>query len=271
MPIRIDYSPVGTLLNLARSAGEAQGARESAAKDLAFTQMAMQAQTQNAQIAASMRRNDQAFQLQQAAQARQSRTPTRAQPVASPLADQILHRQTVAREWEQQGMDAQMQQLSMIPGLSDRERESIKLGIMGGQSIAQLLKERYVRPEQMELTFAQREARLRITHQNKRDVLESRLRSLDEERQLVGWTPEKDDWQKRYDTATKAIETLDVTYGAMQPAGDAPAASGLNLEVLNTPRPPPASKADLVPGQVYIRNDGKIRRWTGTGMVRLGK
>lgn len=273
MPIRIEHSPVGTLMNLARSAGEAQGARESAAHDLAFTQMALQAQTQNAQIGASIQKNNQAFQLQQAALQRQTRTPTRAVAGATPVTqeiDKVLGRMTTTREWGQEDQAAQLQQLERIPDLSERERESIKLGIMGGQSLTQLLKERTTpKPAQTELSFGQKESRLRVIHQNQRDVWESRLRALDEERMLENWTPDLNKWQTRRDEAVEAIKVLDTKYAQMGATQSGEATStGLNLEVLNKPQTLPATKADAVVGQVYVHGS-KLVRWNGTNFTEI--
>lgn len=212
MPIKIDYSPVGTLMNLARSAGEAQEAQVSAAHDLAFTQMAMQAQTQNAQIASTIRRNDQTFQLQQAAQARQARTPTRAAPGVSPVAqevDQVLQRQAVARDWEQRDTAAQMEQLSTIPGLSDQQRESAKLQIMAGQPLAQILKGR--EPEWVGLTGTQTESVRRQLYQQRRSDLEAERERILDAKLYPGWK-HTEVWQKHLDAIVSRIQSLDIGY-----------------------------------------------------------
>lgn len=272
MPIRIDYSPVGSLMNLARSAGEAQGSRESAAKDLAFTQMALQAQTQNAQIGATIKRNDQAFQLQQAALQRQAGTPTRAVAGATPVTqeiDKVLGRMTTTREWGQEDQAAQMEQLDRIPDLSEHERESIRLGIMGGQSLTQLLKRRAApKPIQAGLSFAQRESRSRNLYQQQRDDIEAERKSIYDELDYEGKTRDAD-WKKRLTAVTERLQAHDAKYATMgvtQP-GEA-TDSGLNLEVLNTPKPFPATKEDMIIGQIYVSGN-RLERWDGTRLTEI--
>lgn len=266
MPIRIDYSPVNSLMNLARSAGEAQGGRENAARDLAFTQMALQAQTDNAQIAATQQRNDQAFQLQRAALARTSRTATSRSQGKSPLAgefDRVLQRQALSRTWDQGDQAAQIEQLGAIPGLTDRERESIKLGIMGGQSLTTLLKER---PEQRTgLTPGQRVSGAKTLWLQQRDDLEAERKSLYEELGYEGKTRDAS-WQQRMDAVTKQIAAHDVSYTRDIMGEGAPSAQ---TATFNTPQKLPQTKAEAVVGQIYVDARGGLWRWTGQDMAKV--
>lgn len=272
MPIRIDYSPVGTLMNLARSAGEAQGARASASQDLAFTQMALQAQAQNNQISASMamQQNSQAFQLQRAALSRQQATPTRAMAQASPVADQVLGRMAVERGWEQLDQTTQMTQLDTLAQsgqYTEAQIEGARLAVMGGQSPAQYLTQK---KEQEGLTPSQRTTHAKTLWLQQRDDLEAERESIYEELKYEGATRTKD-WRDRLATASAKITTHDTAYEQQVLGERTPSTTtgGLNLEVLNKPQPLPATKADLVVGQIYATEGGRLERWTGSHLAEI--
>ena len=293
MPIRIDYSPVGTLMNLARSAGEAQGAREGATHDLAFTQMAMQAQTQNAQIGAAIRRNDQAFQLQRAALARQTRTPTRAAAGPSPVTqefDRVLGRATAAREWEQEDVTIQMEQLERmrVSGqYSEREIESLKLGIMGGQPLTQLLKEKVpAKPAKPLVSIEQRIRQWRQGWEQQLDPIQKRIDLIvkeqmvpynvyDDEGDIVPALQEQAE-KRQVDLRRKLVALKKHQYnlqtqqqqewtGLLQ----GPQAEVRSPDARDTPQSLPSDQSEWEIGQVYRAPDGRIGRWTGRDFERV--
>lgn len=130
MPIRIDYTPVGAALNLARIAGEGAGYQSAFQQDLQLIGLAQ------AQQAASEERRarDQAFALQQAMAGRVAGTPT-ARPTAQyfPSRSQLYSQTPQAQAQAEQ--QAQMQQLDrmLAQGTIDQAvYEQNKLRLLSG-------------------------------------------------------------------------------------------------------------------------------------------
>ena len=143
MPIRIDYSPVPVLLNLAQAAGETKRREEGARLDIAFTQMAMQTATRNAQIAAQMQASDRAFELQKAAAARQERTMMARIQARDPVADSVLERMKWREGVEQEKTQTQLEQLETMRGsMTPEEYERAKLRTMAGGRLSTFREEK---------------------------------------------------------------------------------------------------------------------------------
>lgn len=130
MPITVRYGAPGTLLGLARAAGEGVRRQREAELDLAFIDLGLTAQARNARIAAQIQAQDQAFALQTAAATRIARTPTRA---AAP--DAVLGRMQWREGREELQQQTQMEQLDKMlvaEEINQAQYERAKLGVMAG-------------------------------------------------------------------------------------------------------------------------------------------
>lgn len=134
MPIKIEYAPVGALLGLAQAAGVGQRQQRGAELDLAFVGMSLAAQARNAQIAAGIQAQDQAFALQTAAAARMARTPTRVQPTDSVLGRMQWResQQEFRQEQEQKVQLEQLQKMFEAGDITERQRRQAEMGIEKG-------------------------------------------------------------------------------------------------------------------------------------------
>jgi len=292
MPIQISHSPVGTLMNLARSAGEGQQRREGAAHDLAFTQMALQAQTQNAQIAATMQRNDQAFQLQRAAMERQARTPTRAGAGRGPLVqefDRTLGRMVTVRGWEQQDINTQLKQLEQISGISDARRETERLRIMAGRGPSPTLGREITeaeKPSEPPISTKEQITQWRNFWKQELDPLQKRVDRIVKEK-LVTFNirdaegeivPElqkemenrQADLQRQLAAAqTELYRRKQLQKQEWATISRGPQPDIRTSEIKETPQPLPADRSQWVKEQVYRAPDGRIGRWTGEDFERV--
>ncbi len=184
MPIRISHTPVGALLGLAQAAGERQRQEQGAAADLAFTQMAMQTATRNAEIAARMQAQDRAFDLQEAAAERRERTMTARQQVRSPIGDSVLTRMQWKEGVEQQKTQAQMQQLETMRGsMSPEEYDRAKLRVMGGGRLSTFKEETpgISTGQQLMLTRQRYERERRPYEDSRRDLSQYVVASKDKD------------------------------------------------------------------------------------------
>ena len=137
MPIKIDYSPVETLMELAQATGLARAktagqvsARSTAAEDLAYTRMILNTQAQYAQMGLQARARDQAFALQEAdAAARINRTPI-SQQSFRPFDKMFYQEQQQATE--QQEQFDQIDNMRAQGILDDAQYERAKLGVLAG-------------------------------------------------------------------------------------------------------------------------------------------
>lgn len=133
MAIRVDYSPVAGALNLAQSAGADQGTLARQARDLQLLQFGLQQQ----QVLGQQYAQQQAFDLQRAAQDRMSRTPTaqrQAQyfPSQSELFAQTPQAAQIAQmEVQKQGLQKMLEAGQIDPPTY----EANLLRLQGGQAL----------------------------------------------------------------------------------------------------------------------------------------
>lgn len=181
MAIKVDYSPVGTLLELAKTAGQGAGKRvrsDRAMRALSFALALKREQDQK-------RAQDRAFALQSAMASRIARTPTTTQ---RPQTGSAFDRMILQAAQAKQAQEEQMQQLDRMKesGVIDNTTyEQNKLRIIGNQSV------RF--PEVREPRAAT------IPTSVKRSPFTERIRTLrDEMDQVLQWkyagNPEESPW-----------------------------------------------------------------------------
>lgn len=204
MPIRVDYSPVPALLGLAKAAGEQVAQEKSAQLDIAFTNMAMQTATRNAEIAARIQAQDQAHELQQAALLARTRTTTPRQRVTSPIGDSVLARMQYTDFRNQQSQNAQLRQLDSmrVSGvLTGAEYETAKLGVMGDN---EPLVRSAVQPEKPRLSSAQELMLIRQRYSRERKPYEANRRLIQEWLMSPGLSPDR---KREFEAQLQETET----------------------------------------------------------------
>ena len=130
MPIRVDYSPVGAALSLARTAGEGQNWSQKQARDIELLKFGMARRSSEMEAAA----RDRAFALQEAYASRTLTSSARARtPVADHAAERLKSKQNRQDE-EQQVQLQQLQQMRDAGTIDEKDFETYKLRILGNQS-----------------------------------------------------------------------------------------------------------------------------------------
>ena len=201
MPIKIDYSPVGPLLGLAYAAGEGERRRRGEATDLAFVQMSLAAQARNAQIAAQIQAQDQAFALQQAAAARMAGTPTRVQP-----SDSVLGRM----QWqgEQRGLqrEEQLRQLDEMLASGDITQKQFRQAELGIKTNNEALVREALVPK-VKPPLAATTAVKHIEQRNQRRI--ERQLAVEERKSKLDPYADPEQEKVRVDLAQKRIKELE--------------------------------------------------------------
>lgn len=297
MPITVKYAPVGALLGLAQAAGIGERQQRGEVADLAFIQMSLSAQARNAEIAARMQAQDQAFALQTAAATRIARTPTRVQPT-----DAVLGRmqwQTGQRELQQQ---TQIDQLNMMRAggqIDQAQYERAKLGLMTGNEAlvrgALLPKKPVTKPL---VSFAQEKSYFDDRWKRQLDPIQREIAQLqkesreeyeirDEKGKIV---PElQQQAAQRAAKITNRLNALRIHYRDLQsekdqewvalkqrqPTGQelmpGPTGAARTAEAEAPPIPLPPRRSMWVVGQIYVAPDGRLGRWNGQTFESVGR
>lgn len=271
MAIRIDYSPIRDLVGLAQAAGAGVARQRQAAGDIAFTQMMLTQQTRNVELAARLQASDRAFALQRAALSRAARTPTRAPTMPGPIVTEMVRAQ---RE------EQQLEQLELIPGLSEGEKARMQLNIAAGRTVAEAL------PRPKPVTMAQQIGLWKDRWNRELKPVDAQIKSIrkemltpynvfDDEGEIVPELQKQETHrlqalgkQLREREATRAdiLRRMDQEGGTIR-AGIQPQATGAAREPAAAPTAPmplPARREEAIAGQVYTMPDGSLARWDGT-------
>ena len=247
MPIRISHTPVGALLGLAQAAGERQRSEQSAAADIAFTQMAMQTATRNAEIASRMQAQDRAFDLQTAAAERRERTMIAQRQVRSPIGDSVLERMKWKEGVEQEKTQAQMQQLETMRGsMSPEEYDRAKLRVMGGGRLSTFRDEKpAISTSQQLMLTRQRYSRERRPYEDNRRLLSEWLASPG----LSG--DKRTQYQAQLDKVTQTLGDIEQRQRAEEGAigGGAAVVDPVTREVVPGEAAAAVSPGDVLSGQ----------------------
>lgn len=302
MPIRVDYSPVPLLANLAWAAGEAAAEREqqhedlaysqmilstrlaqiqeqrvrdqmaqaataqSRQQDLAVTQMGISANLQLRQMAQTEATSERAFELQLAHAEQQARTTmARAQavsPLATSLQNQLL-RQGFEQE-EQQASLSQLEQMLATGTIDQAAYERAKLGIL---TEAEGLVTAAIRPrEAKSLTPGQQLDVIRTPYRDERRRTERELSLY--KRMMAEYQLEPDQQQKiqqQIDALLRQLDQLEQAENtAIQQTGLMPATAPA-VKGSVTVEPLPADPKQLQTGHIYALPQGQTGRWTGQG------
>ncbi len=134
MAIRVDYTPVGAALSLARTAGEGQNYARRSAQDAQLLQFALQRQSAADDRAAQ----NQAFALQNAYASRATGTPRSTAATKSPLVDHVAQRMLMQRALGEQATQGQLADLQSARDrglISPLEFEESSLQIKAGDAV----------------------------------------------------------------------------------------------------------------------------------------
>ena len=285
MAIKVQYGDVGDLAGLAQAAGAGAARQRREAGDLAFTQMILSTQSRNAEVAARIRAQGEAFALQRAAADRRAGTPTSRIGTSGPIVSEVI------RAKRQQDQFAQIDSMWESGQINSEERERLRLNAMTGRTLAGVPK--VAKPQ---VSVAQKLNFWRGQWTDKIQPVDDQIRHLQREILIPMETTtdgDPDPELLRQDAQrTRALgiqlQTLnakrsellnqrDQEWGELQTRLQvgAPIATGTArapdeivpvsapTSSLDTPIPLPARREDMRPKQVYRMRDGTVGRWDG--------
>lgn len=277
MPIRVQYGSIRELTALAQAAGAGAARRQQEAGDIAFTQMILGTQARFAETAARLQASDRAFALQRAAMSRAARTSTRAAAIPGPIVTEMVR---ATREQQQ------LEQLELIPGLSEGEKARMKLNIAAGRTVAEAV------PRPKPVSTAQQIGFWKDRWNRELKPIEARMRGLekeittpydvlDDEGKIVPELQRQETHRvaalgKQLRAVRVEYDTLrkqqDQEWGEIQAGLQGPAATGAvrgPVVAPTAPVPLPARQSEWVVGTVYRAPDGRVGRWDGSKFTEV--